>query len=108
MGTPIPRAQGRRSLPKGDMFQVTALFAPQMETGVRHAADGNVLPRLIINRFVCRYSGVDAFIVDLHEAVATNPYFEFYLRAIETGRLEFIWQEDGGKVYSLAHELVVS
>ena len=108
MVTPIPRVQVPSSVPKGEIFQVKALIAHQMETGLRHDAEGSVIPRLIINRFVCRYNGVDAFIVDLHEAVATNPYFEFYLRAIETGRLEFIWQEDGGKVYSLAHELVVS
>jgi len=108
MVAPIPRVQVPSSVPKGEIFQVKALIAHQMETGLRHDAEGRVIPRLIINRFVCRYNGVEAFIVDLHEAVAANPYFEFYLRAVETGRLEFDWQEDGGKVYSLAHELIVS
>ena len=48
------------------------------------------------------------FVVDLHEAIAANPYFEFYLRATESGRLDFIWEEDGGDVYSLAQQLVVT
>jgi sulfur-oxidizing protein SoxZ len=47
------------------------------------------------------------FGVDLHEAVAANPYFEFYLRATESGRLEFIWEEDGGHTYALTHQLTV-
>jgi sulfur-oxidizing protein SoxZ len=44
----------------------------------------------------------------LHEAIAANPYLEFCLRATESGRLEFVWQEDGGGAYSLAHHLVVA
>ena len=48
------------------------------------------------------------FVVDLHEAIAANPYIEFYLRATESGRLDFIWEEDGGDVYSLAQQLVVT
>ena len=108
MVAPIPRVQVPSSVMKGEIFQIKALITHQMETGLRHDAEGNVIPRLIINRFVCRYNGVDAFVADLHEAVAANPYFEFYLRATESGRLEFVWREDGGKVYSLVHQLVVS
>jgi sulfur-oxidizing protein SoxZ len=48
------------------------------------------------------------FSVDLHEAVAAGPFFEVYLRATESGRLDFVWEEDGGGVYSLAHHLIVS
>ena len=33
-----------------------------------------VIPRKIINRFACRYGGVEVFSVDLHEAVSANPY----------------------------------
>jgi sulfur-oxidizing protein SoxZ len=48
------------------------------------------------------------FSVDLHEAVAANPYVEFYLRATASGQLEFVWEEDGGGVYALAHHLMVT
>ena len=47
------------------------------------------------------------FSVELHEAMAANPYIEFYLRATESGRLEFIWGEDGGSFYGLDHHIAV-
>ena len=104
----MPRVQVPSTAIRGEIFQVKALISHQMETGLRHDSEGKVIPRKIINKFVCRYNGLDVFVVDLHEAVAANPYFEFYLRATESGRLDFIWEEDGGGVYSLAQQLVVS
>jgi sulfur-oxidizing protein SoxZ len=108
MVAPMPRVQVPSAATKGEIFQVKAIISHQMETGLRKDHEGNVIPRLIINKFVCRYNGVDVFIVDMHEAVAANPYFEFCLRATESGWLEFVWQEDGGRVYSLAHQLAVT
>jgi len=108
MVAPTPRIQVPSTATKGEIFQVKALISHQMETGLRHDGEGEVIPRKIINRFVCRHNGVDVFVVDLHEAVAANPYFEFFLRATESGRLDFIWQEDGGGIYSLAQQLAVS
>ena len=107
MFTPTPRVQVPSVAAKGEVFQVKALISHQMETGLRRDPQGDVIPRKIINKFVCRYNDVVVFSVDLHEAVAANPYIEFYLRATESGRLEFVWQEDGGGVYALAHELTV-
>ena len=93
---------------KGETFQVKALISHQMETGLRRDNKGDVIPRKIINKFACRYNNVVVFGVDLHEAVAANPYLEFYLRATESGRLEFIWAEDGGQTYALTHHLMVN
>jgi len=107
MSTPTPRVQVPRTAAKGEIIQIKTLIEHQMETGLRRDDQGNVIPRKIINRFVCRYNDVVVFGVDLHEAVAANPYIEFYLRATESGRLEFVWEEDGGGVYSLAHRLMV-
>ena len=107
MFIPAPRVQVPRIASKNEVFQVKALISHPMETGLRHDDQGNVIPRKIINTFACRYNGVEVFRADLHEAVAANPYLEFYLRARESGRLEFIWKEDGGNVYSLAHDLTV-
>lgn len=107
MFTPIPRVQVPNVAAKGEIFQIRSLISHQMETGLRHDDKGDVIPRKIINKFVCRYNDVVVFSVDLHEAVAANPYIEFYLRATESGRLEFLWEEDGGDVYSLATHLMV-
>jgi sulfur-oxidizing protein SoxZ len=108
MTTPTPRVMLPNAVASGEIFQVKAIISHQMETGLRLDAQGEVIPRKIINRFVCRYGGAEVFSVDLHEAVSANPFLEFYLRAAESGQLEFAWEEDGGNVYSLTHELTVS
>jgi sulfur-oxidizing protein SoxZ len=107
MFTPTPRVQVPDAAAKGEILQIKALISHQMETGLRRDNRGDVIPRKIINKFVCRYNDDVVFGVHLHEAVAANPYIEFYLRATESGRLEFVWEEDGGGVYSLAHHLMV-
>jgi sulfur-oxidizing protein SoxZ len=107
MATAIPRIQVPAIVPRNEHFLVKTLISHRMETGLRQDAQGKVLPRQIINRFVCRYNGVEVFKVDLHEAVAANPFFEFSLRATESGTLEFVWEEDGGGIYTLSHHLAV-
>jgi sulfur-oxidizing protein SoxZ len=108
MVAPAPRVQVPSTAAKGEVFQIKTLITHQMETGLRRDSEGNVIPRKIINKFTCRYNDAPAFSVDLHEAVAANPYMEFYLRATESGRLQFIWEEDGGAVYSLEQDLTVT
>jgi len=92
----------------GEVFSVKTLISHPMETGLRHDDQGNVIPRKIVNKFTCRHNGVVVFSVDLHEAMAANPFIEFYLRATESGRLEFVWEEDGGGIYMLEHHLSVA
>ena len=108
MVAPMPRVLVPSAATKGEVLEVKAIISHQMETGLRKGPEGNVIPRKIINKFVCRYNGADVFVVDLHEGVAANPYFEFFLRATESGQLDFIWEEDRGGVYSLTQQLVVS
>ncbi|SDA99753.1 thiosulfate oxidation carrier complex protein SoxZ [Sinorhizobium sp. NFACC03] len=108
MTTPVPRVLVPGSVSRNEVFQVKAIIQHEMETGLRTDSAGQVIPRKIINRFVCRYGGVEVFRADLHEAVSANPFLEFYLRATESGRLEFIWEEDGGAVYSLYHDMAVT
>ena len=58
MTTPTPRVLVPSGATKGEVFQVKTIISHQMETGLRHDAQGRVIPRKIINRFVCRYGGV--------------------------------------------------
>ena len=107
MTTPKPRVVVPSAVAKGEIFQVKTIISHKMETGLRHDDQGNAIPRKIINRFVCRFNESVVFSVDLNEAIAANPFFEFSLRATESGQLEFIWEEDGGGVYALSHQLTV-
>jgi sulfur-oxidizing protein SoxZ len=93
---------------KGQIFEVRTLIDHQMETGLRHDKDGSKIPRRIINKFTCLYNDVVVFSVDLQEAMAANPYLAFNVRASDSGRLKFIWVEDGGTVSILEKPLFVT
>ena len=107
MTAPTPRIMVPSTASKGEVFLVKTLISHQMETGLRLDEQGDVIPRKIINKLVCRYGGDVVFSADLHEAIAANPFFEFSLRATESGLLEFTWEEDGGAIYQLNQELTV-
>ena len=107
MFVPTPRVQVPATAAKGQVFPVKALISHPMETGLRYDDQGIVIPRKIINKFTCRYGEVVVFSVDLHESVAANPFIEFYLWATDSGSLEFVWEEDGGAVFRLEHQLMV-
>ena len=108
MATAIPRVQVPAIVSRNELFLVKTLISHRMETGLRQDAQGKVIPRQIIYRFLCRFYGVEVFKVDLHEAVAANPFFEFSLFATESGTLDFVWEEDGGTIYTLSHHLTVN
>jgi sulfur-oxidizing protein SoxZ len=103
-----PRVQVPAAAAKGETVRIKTLIGHAMETGLRRDAQGNAIPRKIINAFVCRLDGEVVFSVDLREAFAANPFIEFHLRATRTGRLAFAWEEDGGAVYRLEHVLTVT
>ena len=107
MSAPEPRVSFPARVDAGEVFTVKALITHGMETGLRRDEAGNPIPRKIINRFVCRHDGAEVFSADFHESVAANPFVEFRLRATRSGLLEFSWEEDGGSVYRLEHDLSV-
>lgn len=108
MSTAEPRVRAPSSAAKGEIFVIKTLITHPMETGLRKDSSGNPIPRKIIHAFACRYGGEVVFSVDLHEAVAANPYMEFYVRANASGMLEFTWHEDGGAVYTTQQTLTVT
>jgi sulfur-oxidizing protein SoxZ len=103
-----PRVQAPGTVTRDDLFQVRTLIAHPMETGLRRDSDGQVIPRKLINRVSCRYNGATVFSAELHEAVAANPYLSFYVRASDSGVLEFVWEEDGGAVFTVEKPITVA
>jgi sulfur-oxidizing protein SoxZ len=108
MTQPEPRVRVPSTAAKDEIVEIKALITHQMESGLRRDGAGKLMPRKIINAFSCRYNGEVVFSVDLHEAVAANPYLEFYVRARESGRIEFAWHEDGGAIYEMSETLTVT
>ncbi len=103
-----PRVHAPGTVAKGEIFEVRTLISHPMETGLRHSKEGGRIPRNIINRFTCRYNNAVVFTADLREAMAANPYLAFYVRADESGSLQFIWEEDGGRISTVEKALTVS
>lgn len=83
---------------RGEIIELRALAQHPMETGFRRDADGSIVPRNILTRFVCHFEGEEVFSADLHPAVAANPFLAFTLRAERSGKLAFRWIDQDGLV----------
>ena len=82
---------------RGEVIEIKALVSHPMETGYRTGSDGALVPRDIINRFVCTYNGEEIFSADLFPAIAANPFFSFTTIATESGLIAFRWFDDQGR-----------
>ncbi|GAC1506447.1 MAG: thiosulfate oxidation carrier complex protein SoxZ [Bradyrhizobium sp.] len=81
---------------RGDTIEIKTLMSHIMETGYRHTATGEVVPRDIITSFTCRYNGLEIFRADLFPATAANPFISFFTVAVASGKFEFEWIGDKG------------
>jgi len=92
---------------RGEVVSITALAAHPMETGYRTDAAGRTVPRNIVERFSCRYDGVEVFAAELFPAVTANPFLSFTTVATESGELEFTWTDDRGETIRASASIVV-
>jgi sulfur-oxidizing protein SoxZ len=81
---------------RGDIIEIKTLMSHVMETGYRHTATGEVVPRNIITSFTCRFNGAEIFRADLFPAISANPFMTFFTTATESGKFEFEWTGDQG------------
>ena len=92
---------------RGDIIEIKTLMSHIMETGCRHTATGEVIPRDIITGFSCRYNGAEIFRADLFPAIAANPYLSFFTVAKESGKFEFEWIGDNGYSSTASASIIV-
>ena len=85
-----------RKARRGDVIEIKALMSHIMESGYRHTAAGDLVPRDIITSFACRYNGKEIFRADFFPAIAANPFMSFFTVAQESGKFEFEWIGDNG------------
>ncbi|MEE8393583.1 MAG: thiosulfate oxidation carrier complex protein SoxZ [Rhodospirillales bacterium] len=65
-----PRVRVPKAAKKGDIIQIKTIAPHKMETGRRKdKKTGEVIARMIINRFVCTFNGKELFSADIHRAV---------------------------------------
>ena len=81
---------------RGEIVEIKSLMSHIMETGFRHTAAGEVVPRDIITSFTCRFNGVEIFRADLFPAIAANPFITFFTVATDSGKFAFEWIGDKG------------
>jgi sulfur-oxidizing protein SoxZ len=81
---------------RGEMVEIRVMVEHPMESGFRYDNVGQLKPRHIATAFDCNYNGREVFRAMLSPAVSTNPYFLFYVVAVETGELVFSWSDDRG------------
>jgi sulfur-oxidizing protein SoxZ len=92
---------------RGDVIEIKTLMSHIMETGYRHTATGEVVPRDIITSFACRYNGAEIFRADLFPASAANPFITFFTVATESGKFDFDWIGDNGFAESASASITV-
>ena len=103
-----PRVNLPTGMSPGEPAEVRTLINHPMETGLREDANGDLMPRHIIERFHVSLDGETAFEAELHQSISANPYLRFYLAPKASGEAEFSWQDDSGNTARHAAELDVS
>jgi sulfur-oxidizing protein SoxZ len=93
---------------RGEIIKIRVMVGHPMESGFRHDNVGRPIPRHIATTFDCRYNGREVFRATLSPAVSRNPYFLFYLVALETGELVFSWSDDRGGTVTETTQLTVN
>lgn len=108
MASAKPRVKVPKTAAKGEIIEIKSLISHPMETGQRKDKKGNIIPRLIINKFTCSFNGKTFFSSDWAPAVAANPYMAFHMKAMESGTMEFAWTDDNGTVFTEKKDLKVT
>ena len=103
-----PRVKVPETAKKGEVIEIKTLISHKMESGQRKDKEGNKIPRMIINKFECKYNGEVVFSADWHPAISANPYMAFHTVAKESGTLEFTWTDDEGAVYTTESQITVN
>jgi len=91
----------------GELIEIRTLISHPMDNGHMYDANGQLIPRKIINTFYVTYNGTEVFRANMHPAQAANPFFHFFALARESGTFEFTWIDDDGTVYSGTQDITV-
>lgn len=103
-----PRIKIPKSAAAGEVVTVKILMKHVMESGQRKdRKTGELIPRLIINRFDVTFNGEPVMGVDLEPAISANPYFEFQVKVPESGDFNFKFVDDSGAVFEDTKKVTV-
>jgi len=102
-----PRVKAPKTAAPGEIIEIKTLISHKMESGQRKDKSGNVIPRMIINKFTAKFNGNEVFSVDILPAISANPFIQFTMKAEESGEIEYTWVDDDGEVSTTTTSLTV-
>ena len=103
-----PRVKVPKEVSVDEIVEIKTLIRHPMHSGRMNDADGQTIPRQIINSFSAKFNGKEIFQMDLEPSISTNPYIVFQYQAKESGTFDFEWKDDNGEKYSASKNMVVS
>ena len=103
-----PRVKVPKEVSIDEIVEIKTLIRHPMHSGRMKDADGQTVPRQIINSFIAKFNGKKVFQMDLEPSISTNPYIVFQYKAKESGKFDFEWIDDSGEKYFISKEMVVS
>lgn len=107
MATAKPRIRVQKTAAPGEVITIKTLISHAMESGQRKNSAGEVIPRMIINKFTCEFEGELVFGVDIEPSLSANPYLEFTAKLPHSGDLVFTWVDDEGTVVTATESVAV-
>ena len=103
-----PRVKVPKEVSIDEIVEIKTLIRHPMHSGRMKDADGQTIPRQIINFFSAKFNGKDVFKMDLEPSISTNPYIVFQYKAKESGTFDFECIDDSGEKYSISKKMAVS
>ncbi len=103
-----PRVRVPATASVGEIISIRTLLTHPMHSGQMTDANGDAIPRHIVNLFRCTFDGEPVLEMDLQTSFAANPYIEFTARVPRSGTFEFAWHDDNGDVYTAASRITAS
>lgn len=102
------RVQVPRQAKRGEVIEIRIAIQHPMETGFRLDDGGRAIAKNVVNKFACRYNGVEIFRAEMGSGIAANPFLDFFTVADVSGELEFDWIDDEGRTGSERVALTVT
>lgn len=82
----------------GEIVEIRAMIMHPMDNGYTFTTQGTVIPVDIVTDFTCTYLGEEVLHVRLEPGLSANPYFSFRMKAVRTGKVEFLWVDQHGEI----------
>ena len=86
-----------RAQAAGDKVTVRVLVSHEMETGLRRAADGNLVPAHYIQTVSATHNGKTVMSAQWGPAVSKNPFIQFVFKGAKAGdKIAVTWVDNKG------------